>query len=314
MSGGVICVVGPTASGKTALSVALAKALDGEVISCDSMQIYRGMDIGTAKPTDAEMQGIPHHMLSVADPTDDFSAGKYAAMADPILQDILRRGKTAIVCGGTGLYMDALISGRTFAPHPADGIREAIEAEFDARGAQAMLQQLSQIDPAAAARLHPADRKRIVRALEIFRQTGETITEHDRKTRLIPPKYRASWIGLTYSDRAELYARIDARVDEMMRLGLENEVRQLLAQGVSPDATAMQAIGYKEIAAALRGETTMEDAAAQIKQGSRRYAKRQLTWFRRNEDVFWIDRTKNADFSAVLSLARQHLTAFGDHE
>lgn len=314
MSGGVVCVVGPTASGKTALSVALAKALDGEVISCDSMQIYRGMDIGTAKPTDAEMQGIPHHMLSVADPDESFSAGKYAAMADPILQDILRRRKTAIVCGGTGLYMDALISGRAFAPHPADGIREAIEAEFDARGAEAMLQQLSQIDPAAAARLHPADRKRIVRALEIFRQTGETITEHDRKTKLLPPKYRAAWIGLTYSDRAELYARIDARVDEMMRLGLENEVRQLLAQGISPDATAMQAIGYKELAAALRGEITMEDAAAQIKLGSRRYAKRQLTWFRRNDAVFWIDRTKNADFSAVLSLARQHLTAFGDHE
>lgn len=306
----ILCVAGPTASGKTALAVALAKAYDGEVISCDSMQLYRGMDVGTAKPTEEEMQGIPHHMLSVCEPSEPFSAGKYAQTADPILRDILARGKTAIVCGGTGLYMDALISGKAFAPSPADGVREELEAQFDALGAEKMLAQLAEIDPTAAARLHPSDRKRIIRALEIYRQTGQTITAHDRETQALAPKYHPAWIGLWYSDRETLYNRINTRVDEMLARGLAEEVRQLLESGVSPSATAMQAIGYKEIAEALRGELTIEEAAEKIKQGSRRYAKRQMTWFRRNPEMVWIDRTVFSDFSSALSEARRHLTFF----
>ena len=305
----IIAIAGPTASGKTALSVALAKALDGEVLSCDSMQLYRGMDIGTAKPTAAEREGVPHHLLDRADPGETFSVGKYVALADPVLQEILARGKTAIIVGGTGLYMDALLRGTGFAPHPATGVREKLELRADAEGTEALLAELATFDPTAAARLHPADRKRILRAMEVYYETGETITEHDRRTKEQPPRYRACKLGLWYSDRQTLYARIDRRVEQMMAEGLLQEVQTLLQSGVPAGATAMQAIGYKELAAALRGECTVEEAVAAIQQGSRRYAKRQMTWFRRDPEIFWIDRTAG-DFSEVFSLARQYLSDF----
>ena len=306
----IICIAGPTASGKTDLSVALAEALDGEIVSCDSMQLYRGMDVGTAKPTEAERRGIVHHLLDVADPAEPFSVGRYVAMADPILQDVLRRGKTAIVVGGTGLYMDALMRGQSFAPCPATGAREALEQRADREGTEALLAELRTVDPETAARLHPADRKRILRALEIYYETGETMTEHDRKTRLLPPRYSPRWLGLWYSDRSQLYGRIDRRVDLMLENGLLDEVRRLLDDGVPPTATAMQAIGYKEFAAALRGECTVEEAADAVKQGSRRYAKRQMTWFRRNPDIFWIDRTAFPKNDEVFLQARQQLGDF----
>ena len=182
----IICVVGPTASGKTALAVELAKSFNGEVVSCDSMQIYRRMDIGTAKPTREEMQGIPHHMIDVAEPDEDFSVGRYCQMASPIVDDIVARGKTAIIAGGTGLYMDSLIKGNDFAPFPSTGCRERLEAQCDEMGMEFMMNMLREIDPEAAERIH--DRKRMIRALEVYQETGETITAHNRKTQLIPPK------------------------------------------------------------------------------------------------------------------------------
>lgn len=306
----IICIAGPTASGKTALAVAMAKALDAEVISCDSMQIYRGMDIGTAKPTNEEMDGIVHHMLDVADPNEDFSVSRYCEMADAIVQDILRRGKTVIIAGGTGLYMDALIRGNTFAPYPSTGMREKLEAQADQIGMEAMLEMLRGIDPDAAAKLHTADRKRIIRALEVYYETGKTITQHNRMTQQIPPKYQPVWFGLEDEDRADLYERIDRRVDMMLEAGLLDEIRMLLDAGISEKCTAMQAIGYKEFVSALRSGGSIEEAAAQVKQASRHYAKRQLTWFRRNNAMHWLRRKKTDGTEEILNRARQFLQEF----
>lgn len=308
----ILCVVGPTASGKTKMAVALAKALDGEVLSCDSMQIYKGMVIGTAAPTEEEMCGIPHHMIGVIDPRSDFSVGRYVEMADEILQDILSRGKTAILAGGTGLYLDSLIAGRSFAPYPATGRREALEKEADEQGIEPILSRLREVDPDAAERLHPADRRRIIRALEIYEETGVTMTEHDRRTRAIPPKYTPCWLGMDYADRADLYARIDLRVDLMLQAGLLDEIRSLLSAGIPRSCTAMQAIGYKEFIDALETGGSMEDAAALCKQHSRNYAKRQLTWFRKNAAVRWIMQTPGMDFDTVFRAARREIPFFAD--
>lgn len=303
----IICVAGPTASGKTKLAVQLAKRYGGEVVSCDSMQIYKHMDIGTAKPTEEEMEGVAHHLIDLIEPGEDFSAGKYVQLADKCVQDILSRGKTAVIAGGTGLYVDSLIAGRSFAPVPQTGRREALEAQLREEGGEAMLARLRDIDPQAAARLHPADEKRIVRALEVYEETGKTITQHNLETQAIPPRYRPVWLGLDYTDRAVLYRRIDLRVDRMLEDGLLDEIRTLLALGVSPKTTAMQAIGYKEFFGYLNGACTLEEAAALCKQRSRNYAKRQLTWFRRNPDIRWLRLTGAEDFSEVLSAARQNV-------
>ena len=297
----IICIAGPTASGKTALAVELAKEFDGEVVSCDSMQVYRRMDIGTAKPTEEERQGIPHHMLDVAEPDEDFSVSRYCAMAGPIVGDILARGKTAIIAGGTGLYMDSLIRGNDFAPYPATGRREELEERADREGIQPLMDWLKDIDPDSAARLHLSDRKRIIRALEVYLETGETITAHNLKTQAIPPKYSPLWLGLDFSQRSELYRRIDLRVDLMLEAGLIREIQALLAQGIPPKCTAMQAIGYKEFVSALAGHGTIPEAAAQVQQSSRRYAKRQLTWFRRNDHMNWLIR----DQEDILEKARR---------
>ena len=217
----ILVIVGPTASGKTRLAVELAHEWNGEVVSADSMQVYRRMDIGTAKPTAEEMDGIPHHMIDVADPGEDFSAARYVEMASACVDEILARGKLPIVAGGTGLYIDSLLSGRTFAAFSPDSpLRGELEAELARLGGAAMLAQLAQVDPETAARLHPNDHKRIVRALEVFRSTGRTISQHDRETRALPPRYDALTIGLTFRERADLWARIDQRVDQMARDGL----------------------------------------------------------------------------------------------
>ncbi len=304
----IICIAGPTASGKTALAVGLAKELNGEVVSCDSMQVYKYMDIGTAKPTKEEMQGIPHHMLDVAQPDEDFSVSRYCEMATPIVDDILRRGKTAIIAGGTGLYMDALIRGNSFAPYPSTGMREKLEAQADEEGIEAMLALLRSIDPDSAGRLHLSDRKRIIRALEVYYETGETITAHNLKTQQIPPRYQPLWLGLEDADRAQLYARIDKRVDHMLENGLLDEIRKLLAMGIPPKCTAMQAIGYKEFLTVLDGQCSIEEAAAQVKQSSRHYAKRQLTWFRRNGSMNWLRRETGENNQKFLIRAQQVLT------
>ncbi len=302
----IICVVGPTASGKTQLAVELAKNLNGEVLSCDSMQLYRRMDIGTAKPTAEEMQGIPHHMIDVLEPDEPFSVGRYVEMADPILQDILARGKACILCGGTGLYVDSLMAGRTFAPFPETGQRQKLEQLAQEKGIEAVIAMLREFDPESAARLHPSDARRIIRAAEVYLETGKTITQHNFETQQLPPKYSPLWLGLDFADRAELYSRIDRRVELMMQAGLEAEIRNLLAEGVPPTATSLQAIGYKEPMAALRGEYSMEEAVAKIQQESRRYAKRQLTWFRRNKDIHWIIRREDTTFEAIYSEAISH--------
>ena len=304
----IICIAGPTASGKTALAVALAKELNGEVVSCDSMQVYKRMDIGTAKPTPEEMQGIPHHMIDVAEPWEDFSVSRYCEMAAPIVDDIISRGKTAIIAGGTGLYMDSLIRGSAFAPFPSTGVRERLEAQADAEGMEAMLSRLRAVDPDSAARLHLSDRKRIIRALEVFLETGETITEHNRKTQAVPPRYTPLWLGLDFSERGELYRRIDLRVGKMLEMGLIEEIQSLLDSGIPEKATAMQAIGYKEFVAALDGRCTIEEAADQVRQSSRRYAKRQLTWFRRNRRIHWIIREDSS--GEILETARRIVSDF----
>ena len=306
----VICIAGPTASGKTALSVALAQAVDGEVVSCDSMQIYKKMDIGTAKPTVEEMAGVPHYMLSVAEPEEDFSVSRYCEMATPIVEDILARGKTAIIAGGTGLYMDALIRGNTFAPYPSTGRREELEKLAREQGIEAVLCKLREVDPQSAERLHPSDQKRIIRAMEVYLETGETITEHNRKTQEIPPRFQPIWFALDDVERSSLYKRIDERVLRMLKDGLIVEIEALLNSGVPEKATSMQAIGYKEFVDAIHGRISMEEATALVQQASRHYAKRQLTWFRRNKNIHWLRREEGENTSEILCRARQILRDF----
>ncbi len=306
----VICVVGPTASGKTALGVWLAEQYNGEVVSCDSMQVYRGMDIGTAKPTPQETRGVPHHMIDVADPEEDYSAERYRREAVPVVEDILERGRLPILVGGTGLYLDALLNGHDFAVK-STGWREKLQATFDAEGIQPLWEELQRVDPEAAIRIHPMDTKRVIRALEVWHETGCTISAHNAATRLLPPRYTALKLGLNFADRADLYRRIDRRVDEMARLGLAGEVRALLERGISPRCTAMQAIGYKELAAAVAGGGELEAALEQVKLRSRQYAKRQLTWFRRDRTIQWFLFGSEPDLEGLRRFATEKIMASG---
>ena len=308
----IVVVAGPTASGKTALGIALAKDFNGEIVSADSMQVYRGMDIGTAKASLAEREGIPHHMLDVAEPWEDYSVARYVEQAEACCRDILRRGKLPILVGGTGLYIDSLISGRDFAAVDSDqGLREALAAEYDALGGEAMHRRLQELDPERAAILHPGDKRRIVRALEVYRLTGMTITEHDRQTQALPKRFDAAAIHLNFKNRAALYARIDRRVDMMVEQGLFREVEGLLAAGLSPESTAMQAIGYKEVVRSLQGELRREEAVDLIKQASRRYAKRQLTWFNRDKEALPILWEDEPDFEYARRLSTEFLHSRG---
>ena len=312
MDNRVICVVGPTATGKTKLGVALAKRFGGEVVSVDSMQIYRGMTIGTAAPTAEEMDGVRHHMVAIADPAESWSVARFTEQADLCIGDILRRGKCPVLVGGTGLYLDSILSGRTFAPgHSGGEIRKSLQAELAREGIESLYRQLREIDPETAARLPIRDEKRILRALEVYRETGETLTAHDARTRLRPPKYRACTIGLTFRDRADLYARIDRRVDIMVERGLLREVEALLQTGLPETATALQAIGYKQFLSVYRGDTPVSEAVAEVKLRSRQYAKRQLTWLRRKDDIHWLLWEKDPDFPAGLQNATEYLLAQG---
>ena len=308
----IVIICGPTATGKTQLGVALAKALGGEVVSADSMQVYRHMAIGTARPTPEEMEGVPHHMMAVAEPEEAFSVARYVAEATPIVDDILARGKVPLIVGGTGLYIDALRRGRTFSAfRPESGVRERLQEQARNGELPRLFRELEAIDPEAAARLHPNDEKRILRALEVWYETGETISEHDRRTRDLPPRYDGVTLALTYRDRAALYARIDRRVDRMMAAGLAGEVRALLDRGVPPDCTAMQAIGYKELVPAILSGGDLSAAAEEIKLRSRQYAKRQLTWFRRDKSAHWLELDDPPDFSAVLRDSTEYLRQRG---
>ena len=308
----IVCIAGPTACGKTTLGVLLAQRFCGEVVSVDSMQIYRGMTVGTAAPTAEEMQGVPHHMIAVADPAEQWSAAEYVSRATPVVDDILARGKLPVLVGGTGLWMDALIRGHGFAKgHAGGAIRRELEARLEREGIAPLLEELRQVDPESAERLHPADTKRILRALEVYRETGSTISAHNAATRMIPPRYDAVWIGLQFADRADMKALIDRRVDKMVQEGLLDEVRALLAMGLPRNATAMQAIGYKEFLGVLDGVLTEPEAIELVKLRSRQYAKRQLTWLRRNPDIHWIFWEKGRDFARALQISTEILSASG---
>ena len=304
MKPNILVICGPTASGKTALAAELALRLNGEVVSADSMQIYRRMDIGTAKPTPEETRGVPHHMIDVADPEENYSVARYVADAVPIVDDILARGRLPVIAGGTGLYLDNLIAGRQFAPFEADsGLRRQLQAQAREEGLPALYARLQTVDPDAAGRIHPNDEKRIIRALEVWLSTGKTLSQHDGATKNLPRRYTPLTIALRFGERPWMWERIDRRVDDMMARGLEREVRDLLASGVSRDCTAMQAIGYKEVAAAISEGRPASSGAEEVKLRTRQYAKRQLTWFRRNREAHWFTWEKIPDFSAALAFS-----------
>lgn len=285
---GVVAIVGPTASGKTALAVELALAFGAEVVSADSMQVYRGMDIGTAKPTLKERRGVIHHMIDVAEPNETFSVARYTAMASQCIRGIRERGRLPILAGGTGLYLDALLSGLDFGDIPSSSEYRAELSELArSHGPEKLHAMLEECDPESASRIHPNDIKRTIRALEVFHATGITISEWQRRSKSAPPPYRPVYIGLCFEDRSELYRRIDARVDKMLADGLVDEVRRLMNSPGAAHGTAMQAIGYKELAEYLRGECDLEEAVLRVKRETRRYAKRQMTWLRRNPDINW---------------------------
>jgi tRNA dimethylallyltransferase len=286
----LVAIVGPTAGGKTALSIVLAKALSGEIVSCDSMQLYRGMDVGTAKPTIEEMAGIPHHMIDFLDPDTSYSCADYVTDARAAIADVAARGKLPIVCGGTGLYLDSVLNGVDFGEMQPDLAYRAELLQFaQANGAQALHDRLRAIDPEAALTIHPNNIKRVARALEICHLSGMTKTEWDKNAIRNDSPYSACIIALDYKNRENLYARIHMRVDEMFKAGLESEIRTLLNAGyLSPETTAGGAIGYKELLGYIRGEMTLQEAADAIKTATRHYAKRQLTWLRRNQNVHWL--------------------------
>ncbi len=295
-------VAGPTASGKTALAVELALRLGGEVISADSMQIYKGMDIATAKPTAEEMRGVPHHLIGFLDPAEAFSVADYAALAHRTIRKVYERGRLPILAGGTGLYIDAVTDNLSFAEIETDGaLRAELKRLAEERGGKYLLEELREVDPESAARLHPNNLARIIRAVEVYRLTRIPMSEHQRRSRLTPQIYRTVMLGLNFRDRQKLYDRIDLRVDRMLEAGLLEEAEQVLAQDSLK--TARQAIGYKELIPYFAGEDSLSEAVGRIKQESRRYAKRQLTWFRRNERISWIYSDECQDMEEIVTKA-----------
>lgn len=285
----VIVVLGPTASGKTGLSIELAKEINGEIVSADSMQIYRFMDIGTAKPDEEEKQGIKHYLIDEVNPDEEFSVAKYKELAIKYIDEIINKGKTPIVVGGTGLYLNSLIYNINFSETISDwGLREELKKEAEEKGNEYLHNKLKECDPEAAAKIHPNNLNRVIRALEVYKYTSKTISFHQELSRLEPPKYDFVLIGLRMS-RERLYERINKRIDNMIERGLIDEVRMLQSLGYNKSAVAMQGIGYKEVLAYFKGELTFEEVIFILKRDTRRYAKRQLTWFRRIADVQWID-------------------------
>lgn len=285
----VVAVGGPTASGKTALSVALARAFDGEIINADSMQIYKNLDVGTAKPSAEERQGIPHYLLDFLPPETPYSVADFTAAADPLIRDITARGRLPLVVGGTGLYITSLLSGMAFAPEKTDpAIRARLQARADTEGGAALYAELQRVDPDYAAQVHPNNLPRVIRALELFEATGRRMSDQRREARPAEAPYHALCLCLTCRDRAVLYSRIDRRVDEMVENGVLDEARQVYDHR---DAyrTAAQAIGYKEFFPYFEGTANLTECTERLKQATRNYAKRQLTWFRHMEGICWLD-------------------------
>ena len=291
----LIVIAGPTASGKTALAVRIAQRHGGEIVNADSMQVYKYMNIGTAKPDISERGGIPHHLMDIVDPRDSFSVSRYCELAHKCIKDISDRGKLPILVGGTGLYIDSVVNNVIFSDVPSDKEYCALlEQQAKKHGNEYIYKMLQIIDPTAAEKIAVNDIKRIIRALEVYKTTGKTITEHKAASRSVPSPYRAEYFALD-TDRGELYDKINRRVDIMFDKGLAAEVESLLKMGVSKECTAMQAIGYKETAAYINGECTLDEAKDAIKQGSRRYAKRQLTWFRANKNIKWLSENERRE-------------------
>lgn len=293
----LIAIVGATASGKTSLSIELAKKYNGEIVSADSMQIYKGMDIATAKPTKEEMQGIPHHLIDFLSPTENFSVSEYVTLAKGAIDDITQRGKLPILCGGTGLYVRSLVENVKFSEEKTDEkLREELNERYKKEGGEILLKELAEFDEETAKTLHPNNGKRIIRAIEIYRTTGITMAQHIKNSKNEPSPYDLTAIGITYADRQKLYDRINLRVDIMMKNGLLKEAEDFYSRYNSNTASA--AIGYKELKPYLDGEVTLETAVEKLKQETRHYAKRQLTWFRRDEYINWIEADKCTDILA----------------
>ena len=309
----ILAVVGSTASGKTSTAVCLAKKLNGEIVSCDSMQIYRRMDIGTAKPTEKEKEGIPHHLIDIAEPDQPFSCADYVKAAQDAIADLTARGKLPILCGGTGLYLDSLLRGGNFEETQTNpALRQELLEFAQCYGNHALHERLTAIDPESAAAIHENNVKRVVRAIEIYETTGMTKTEADRRSRIPDSPYDATVIGLRYHEREILYDRINRRVDIMMEQGLVEETRGLMEEGVfERNSTAAQAIGYKELLGYLRGEESLANAVERLKQATRRYAKRQITWFGAKEYVQWVDMTKDGKPRGTDEILREILTLQG---
>ncbi len=286
----LLVIGGATASGKSSLALEMAQRHDGEIISADSMQLYRGMDIGTAKPTDEERRAVPHHMLDIISPAAQFSSCDYADAAADVIDDVTSRGHLPVLCGGTGLYIDALIYSNDYSSAGGnEAVRRELEKFADEHGIEALHDRLSAVDPEAAASIHQNNVRRVIRAIEIFEETGKTKTEWDRDSRMNESEYDCRIVIIAYHRRDTLYSRIDRRVDIMMSDGLEREVHALYDSGLlDPDTTAGQAIGYKEFVPYFKGEITLDEVSAMIKQSTRRYAKRQLTWFRRYTDAITV--------------------------
>lgn len=312
----LLAIVGPTASGKSALAVALAQRLNGEIVSCDSMQIYRRMNIGTAKPTVEEMRGIPHWMIDVTEPWQSFSCADYVTAARKVIAEISSRGKLPIVCGGTGLYLDALLRGGDFEETEGDpALRERLFAFAQTHGNHALHERLAEIDPESAATIHENNVKRVVRALEIFQTKGMTKTEADKRSRQTDAPYDATVIGLRYEDREILYGRIDRRVDAMLADGLLDETRSLLAEEVfAKNTTAAQAIGYKELLGYFDGEQDLEAATEDLKRATRRYAKRQITWFGAKDYVKWLDACEDGRILPLEMIVDRAITLFNANQ
>lgn len=306
----IIAVAGPTASGKTALAIEIAKKYNGEVVSCDSMQIYKHMDIGTAKPTPEEMEGIAHHMIDVAEPFENYSVADYVKAARECIDDIISRGKLPILAGGTGLYMDSVIKNIEFSEDcKAEGLREELQKIADTEGAERLHAMLKERDEEAAEKIHPNNIRRVIRAIEVCVTTGKTFTEVSRNSRK-EPIYDALIFGLEY-ERDVLYARINRRVDMMVEAGLIDEVEKLKDMGLRDEHTAMQAIGYKEFAEYLNDEASLSDAIEKVKQESRRYAKRQLTWFKRNPSIIWFMLQEDYSLDKICEKCFTFIDEFG---
>lgn len=286
----LIILTGPTAVGKTALSIKLARAIDGEIISADSVQVYRRMDIGSAKITKQEMEGIPHYLIDVLEPEEDFNVMVFQQMAKKAMDEIYAREKIPIITGGTGFYIQAVLNDISFTETDADDeLRKKLEEEAEQNGAEALHQKLQAVDPKAAEKIHPNNVKRVIRALEFFLETGKKISEHNAAERQKESPYNFAYFVLNM-DRQKLYSRIELRIDQMLEAGLVEEVRQLKQEGCQKGMVSMQALGYKEILSWLNGECTFDEAICILKRDTRRFAKRQLTWFRREKDVCWIEK------------------------